>query len=67
MPEVNPKLFHLARKGNRRAFRKLIQPFRGLIYSVAYGMHESRSLARKHLREVQRMAYRSLSNLHDPS
>jgi DNA-directed RNA polymerase specialized sigma24 family protein len=67
MPRVDSQLFRQAQKGNRRAFRNLISPFRGLIYSVAYGMHKSHSLAQSHLREVQRKAFGSISNLHNPA
>jgi len=65
--EVDSHLFHQACRGDHEAFWRLMLPFRGLIYSVAYGMLGDKEQAQDQLHDVLVLAYRSISNVREPS
>jgi len=67
MADVDPFLFDRAKRGDRDAFWKLVMPYRGLIYSVAFGMLKDHDRAEDQLHDVLLTALRSLWNLRDPS
>jgi len=67
MPTVDPGLFRRAIQGDRDAFWQLVLPFRGLIYSVAFGSLRNHERAEDELHDVLLIAFRSLSSLRDPA
>ncbi|MFH0795010.1 MAG: RNA polymerase sigma factor [bacterium] len=58
--------FQKAVQGNEEAFWALIEPFGGLIYSVAYAILKDHERSRDILHEAYIKSYASLSNLRDP-
>ena len=67
MSESPQELFKEAKQGDREAFWRLIAPHRGLIYSVAFGMLKDSERAEDQLHDVMVTAFKSISNLRDPS
>jgi RNA polymerase sigma-70 factor (ECF subfamily) len=63
---VDRKLFSEACQGDRTAFWKLVVPYRGLIYSVAYGMLRNPQRAEDQVHDVFLIAFRSLTSLRVP-
>jgi len=67
MTPVDRELFEQATRGDREAFWRLVLPYRGLIYSVAFGMLHSHERAEDLLHDVLLTAWGALSNLRDPA
>lgn len=67
MTEAQVERFEQAAAGDREAFWSLVSPFRGLIYSVAFGMLKDPERAEDLLHEVMVKAYSGLPNLRDPA
>lgn len=65
--EANEALYERAVAGDQEAFWKLVLPYRGLIYSVAFGMLKSREGAEDQVHEVLVSAQGALANLRDLS
>jgi RNA polymerase sigma-70 factor, ECF subfamily len=63
MPEVDQELFRKAKQGDRDAFWRLVVPYCGLVYSVAFGMLKSRERAEDQMHDTLVVAFRSLPNL----
>lgn len=59
--------FKRARAGDAEAFWRLVEPYRGLVYSVALGMLKDPERAEDQLHDVLLTAHQSLGNLRDPS
>jgi len=66
MTAPDPELFRQACQGDRDAFWQLIVPYRGLVYSVAFGMLKNHEQAEDKLHDVLVVACRALPNLRDP-
>jgi len=64
--QTEKERFSRAIEGDRDAFWALMEPYGGLIYSVAYGIMKDPEQARDVLHEVYIKAFRSLSNLRNP-
>ena len=67
MTEVDKDLFRRAAAGDREAFWRLVLPYRGLVYSVAYGMLRNHERAEDEIHDVLLLAFRSVRNLRDPA
>ena len=64
--DVDIKLFERAAVGDRKAFWQLMLPYRGLIYSVAFGMLKDHEQAQDQLHDILLSAFRSISNVRQP-
>jgi RNA polymerase sigma factor (sigma-70 family) len=67
MTQVDQGLFEQAARGDRESFWQLVLPYRGLIYSVAFGMLRNHERAEDLLHDVLLIAFGSLASLRDPS
>lgn len=66
MTAVQVEHYEEAAAGDREAFWRLVSPYRGLVYSVAYGILKDPEKAEDLLHEVLVKAYQALPNLRDP-
>lgn len=66
-PEVQQRRFQKALEGDSAAFWALIEPYGGLIFSVAHGLLNDADRAQDILHDVYLQAWRSLANLRSPA
>jgi RNA polymerase sigma-70 factor (ECF subfamily) len=67
MADIDQDLFRSAAHGDQAAYWELMAPYRGLVYSVAYGMLKDPEKAEDHLHDTLIHAFRTISNLRDPA
>jgi RNA polymerase sigma factor (sigma-70 family) len=67
MTQVDQELLERAARGDREAFWKLVLPYRGLVYSAAFGMLKKHEEAEDLLHEVLLTAFGSLSSVREPA